>query len=125
MFAAVLEGASKQLVSLMLGYGGDIKSQKFQRKSAYEVASERGFTHLLPLLDLTLAVEHIVYSKVEFTFNFCAMCRKTDIALVPCQTCGLVAYCGDDCKAKHWKVGGHKDICNAVLSRMGEDEDEE
>jgi hypothetical protein len=125
ILAAVLEGAPKELILLMRSYGADIKSLRFQRKSAKEVAEERGFSHLGDVLDPEQPVAAKEFQKVAFTFDFCAMCRKQGLEFTPCGMCGLVAYCGEDCRAKHWKVGGHKDVCQEVLARQDEDEDEE
>ena len=126
IFGAVLEGSSQDLVALMVSRGANITSHTFQRKSALQVASERGFSHLLQVLDPVNQVEVVEFVKCNFTFNFCTMCRKSaDVDLTPCETCGIVAYCSHECKANHWKVGGHKDVCMAVLTRMDGDDDEE
>lgn len=122
---AVLEGASKQLVSLMLAHGADIKTTRFQRKTPAEVATDRGFTHLVPLLDPSHTHPRADFVKADFSFNFCTTCRKTGVELSPCSACGLVAYCSSECRTRHYKVGGHADVCKAVMNKLGDEEDEE
>lgn len=125
IFGAVLAGASQELVKMMIQYGADIVSHRFQRKTVLEVAQDRGFTHLFDLLNPANKIAPAEFSRLDFPFTFCAMCRSSEKALTPCSACNLVAYCSDDCKAKHWKVGKHQEICTVVLSRMGEDDEEE
>lgn len=126
----MVEGAPEELVSLLLAHGADIQSHRFQRKTASEVAAERGFTHLLHLLDPAKPPAPVEFKRLEFSFTFCANCRKVTndadgATLTPCGACGLVAYCSEECRIKHYKVGFHKDCCMAVLQRMDDDDDEE
>jgi TPR repeat protein len=44
----------------------------------------------------------------------CANCGVAEVAggaLKPCSRCKAVVYCGKECQAQHWKVGGHKAKC--------------
>jgi TPR repeat protein len=44
----------------------------------------------------------------------CANCGVAGVAggaLKPCSRCKAVVYCGKECQAQHWKVGGHKAKC--------------
>lgn len=109
----------------MLANGADVKNVQFQRKNAAQVAADRGHAELVPLLDASHPIPRAEFIKADFSFTFCTMCRKTATELQPCTTCGLVAYCSSECRTKHYKVGGHKDVCRAVMNRLGDDDDEE
>jgi TPR repeat protein len=45
----------------------------------------------------------------------CANCGVEEavgsIALKLCSQCKVVGYCGKECQAQHWKVGGHRSAC--------------
>ena len=51
----------------------------------------------------------------------CANCSVPEgqfgVKLLPCSRCKLVSYCGKACQAQHWKAGGHKQRCVAVIDR--------
>jgi TPR repeat protein len=51
------------------------------------------------------------------TSHTCANCGVKEtagsVALKPCSRCKAVVYCGRECQAKHWKVGGHRTMCKS------------
>lgn len=41
----------------------------------------------------------------------CDCCCASSTVLLACSRCHLVSYCSKSCQAKHWKEGGHKELC--------------
>mmetsp|Transcript_23591 Transcript_23591/g.55878 ORF Transcript_23591/g.55878 Transcript_23591/m.55878 type:complete len:183 (+) Transcript_23591:156-704(+) len=43
----------------------------------------------------------------------CPVCAKP--ASKRCSRCHQVWYCSTDCQKRHWKVGGHKQVCDSLF----------
>lgn len=45
----------------------------------------------------------------------CACCGRSNVSLLKCSGCRLIAYCGKDCQSYHWRIK-HKNECGQVVS---------
>mmetsp|Transcript_26462 Transcript_26462/g.62987 ORF Transcript_26462/g.62987 Transcript_26462/m.62987 type:complete len:171 (-) Transcript_26462:1307-1819(-) len=43
----------------------------------------------------------------------CPVCTKP--ASKRCSRCHQVWYCSTDCQKRHWKIGGHKQVCDSLF----------
>ncbi|KAL7554943.1 hypothetical protein ACHAWF_018506 [Thalassiosira exigua] len=58
-------------------------------------------------------------SIIDKTY-ICVACSKTVHGrLQQCSRCKVAYYCGRDCQVRHWKYGGHKDVCCKVPKVVG------
>lgn len=60
----------------------------------------------------TSLMEAVIPFDIDMEFNACQTCKKKDIKLSRCASCGLVKYCSKECQRANWKE--HKDICSNV-----------
>lgn len=47
--------------------------------------------------------------------NECGCCGRSNVSLLKCSGCRLIAYCGKDCQSYHWRIK-HKNECGQVVS---------
>ena len=52
--------------------------------------------------------------------HFCAFCESIHAAM-RCAGCRMAWYCGGECQILHWKKGGHKEECQALLQSGAEE----
>ena len=52
--------------------------------------------------------------------NLCALCESRN-AKMRCGGCRVRWYCSKECQVLHWKGGGHKQECQALLQSAAEE----
>lgn len=60
-------------------------------------------------------------SKVEkILLRQCTNCGAKSSTLKDCQVCRSVQYCNRECQMKHWKQGGHKEVCKTLAAKRSQ-----
>ena len=63
-------------------------------------------------------MEKAIRSKCEV----CGTTAELGASLSVCGGCGAYAYCSRACAKKHWKKGGHKQVCTEAKKYLPEEE---